>query len=152
MLTHRTVEIYLIDPPIADTDELNRAITDPAHPMHRQAAMWHRRCFSPVYEPELNYRAVITYERSGDTHAVLNHAFETLNIGGCEIARRYRADGNRSLSVGDLVVVDGEAWLCARFGWEPVPEWHRPATRRPEAGRPVIDQLDVDGRSSGLVT
>ena len=37
------------------------------------------------------------------------------------IVEFYRSHGARSLSVGDLVTVDGQTFACASFDWEPVP-------------------------------
>ncbi|KMV19667.1 hypothetical protein ACT17_06425 [Mycolicibacterium conceptionense] len=50
---------------------------------------------------------------------VLEIVFEQLNIDSPtrDWAQRYRATGNRSLSVGDVVAVGESAWSVARFGW-----------------------------------
>ena len=34
------------------------------------------------------------------------------------LARDFRAGGNYSLSVGDVVEVDGKQFLCESFGWK----------------------------------
>ena len=34
------------------------------------------------------------------------------------IAEKFREPGNYSLSVGDVVEVDGTQWLCESFGWK----------------------------------
>jgi hypothetical protein len=55
---------------------------------------------------------------------VLSGIFEQLNIGGdmipaTEYTQAYRAAGNRSLSVGDVIVLDdSRVYSVARFGWE----------------------------------
>lgn len=48
--------------------------------------------------------------------------FEQLNIDdpGQEWARRYREAGNRSLSVGDVVIVGQHIWAVAPVGWDPL--------------------------------
>lgn len=63
----------------------------------------------------------------GDDSAVLEYVFEQLNIGGdlvpaAPFTERYRDAGNRSLSVGDVVVVAGQAYSCERSGWAEVDE------------------------------
>lgn len=40
---------------------------------------------------------------------------------GRDLATAYRARRNRSLSVGDVVTVDGTPYACQRFGWIQVP-------------------------------
>ena len=35
-----------------------------------------------------------------------------------EVVEDYRAAGNRSLSVGDVVCLEEAAWYCASMGWE----------------------------------
>jgi hypothetical protein len=52
--------------------------------------------------------------------AVLNSAFEVFNIGEDELAASYRARRLRSLSVGDVLVIDAaRAYSCEKVGWEP---------------------------------
>lgn len=59
-------------------------------------------------------------------HAALNHIFEQLNVGGelveatpwCD---EYRANGNRSLSTGDVVTIGETAFSCDPYGWSIVP-------------------------------
>jgi hypothetical protein len=69
-------------------------------------------------------RLAARFELDGDEPmAMLNEVFEQLNIGGdlapaTEWTEAYRAAGNRSLSVGDVVVLGETAWTVARFGWE----------------------------------
>lgn len=86
-------------------------------------------------EPRLRLAAAFTLPMRGDDtetplseHAVRRHleyVFEQLNIGGdlVEATRwteRYRVEGNRSLSVGDVVVIGETAWTVASAGWEQV--------------------------------
>jgi hypothetical protein len=57
----------------------------------------------------------------------LNDIFEQLNVGGEDFCPAepytldYRRAGNRSLSVGDVVVLGETAWAVARFGWDIIP-------------------------------
>jgi len=39
-----------------------------------------------------------------------------------DIVERFREEGNRSLSVGDVVEVNGEKLIVASFGFTPVPD------------------------------
>ncbi len=52
----------------------------------------------------------------------LNRASRELNIDEptTDWARQYRADRNRSLSVGDVVVFGETAWACEKVGWTQV--------------------------------
>lgn len=57
---------------------------------------------------------------------ILETVFEQLNIGGDLVpaepwTEQYRHEHNRSLSVGDVVVVGETAWACESTGWQPVP-------------------------------
>jgi hypothetical protein len=53
---------------------------------------------------------------------ILNEAWRELNIDepAAEWAKEYRAKGNRSLSVGDVVVVGECAYAVAKIGWQAV--------------------------------
>ncbi len=70
------------------------------------------------YEPGHVLHKAIEYET--DSEYPLDEAFERFNIGEDALARAYRAGKNRSLSVGDVVVVDGVANTCDSFGWTPL--------------------------------
>lgn len=65
--------------------------------------------------------ALLPRDDESQPNAILNQAFRELNIDSPETgwARDYRDNGNRSLSVGDVVVVGEVAYACARFGWKP---------------------------------
>lgn len=61
----------------------------------------------------------------GKPIGVLEEVFEQLNVGGdivpaTDWTTEYRANGNRSLSVGDVVVVGESAFAVGRFGWDDV--------------------------------
>lgn len=58
-----------------------------------------------------------------DAAASLEQIYTQLNIGGDVVAatdytRDYRAAGNRSLSMGDVVVLGETAFTVARFGFD----------------------------------
>ncbi|QFZ20557.1 hypothetical protein [Saccharothrix syringae] len=66
--------------------------------------------------------------RSHDVDLV-EAAFELCNVGDDpEFGRpdpravRYRRRGNRSLSIGDVVAVDGRFYACQRIGWRRITE------------------------------
>lgn len=59
--------------------------------------------------------------------AVAERAFRLFNVGDDpdfglvdHRAREYRDRGNRSLSVGDIVAVDGRYYTCTASGWRPI--------------------------------
>jgi hypothetical protein len=83
--------------------------------------------FFTEHDPDATYILATTYESDRATPLdAANEAFQRLNIGTDEIANEYRAAGHRSLSVGDVVVVDADgpvALLCARFGWDLLPNF-----------------------------
>ncbi len=49
---------------------------------------------------------------------ILNAPEELLEDWQLPIAEEFRALDNYSLSVGDIVEVDGTQWLCESFGWK----------------------------------
>lgn len=68
--------------------------------------------------PAIQYTAVKHGRPDGET-LILEEAFEAFNVGiECDpVTARYRAAGNRSLSVGDVVEVAGRSFVCRRAGW-----------------------------------
>jgi hypothetical protein len=57
--------------------------------------------------------------------ALLEIVFTQLNVGGNLIPATpwtvvYRENRNRSLSVGDVVVVGESAFACGKFGWDAI--------------------------------
>ena len=57
---------------------------------------------------------------------IIEEAFVAFNGEGSrkslkEIVDQYYAEGNHSLSVGDVVSVDGRAYLCQSMGWTRTP-------------------------------
>jgi len=67
---------------------------------------------------------VFTYEADwtddrASVGPLLDQAFMSFNVGSDELAALYRARRLRSLSVGDVVRIDGDAYACESVGWEP---------------------------------
>lgn len=115
----KTVKVFLVTYPITDIVEINKAIEDETHEHHAVAyATWLHQFMR--HHETLQYKLAITYEAEGDDHEILNRAYETFNIGQNDLAQEYRAKGNRSLSVSDVVVIDGKAYLCASAGWDEI--------------------------------
>lgn len=60
-----------------------------------------------------------------DSDDDLDEVFQRFNVGEDEIANRYRAAKNRSLSVGDVILIEEDgrraAWLVAPLGFTPLP-------------------------------
>lgn len=59
---------------------------------------------------------------AGQPDPVLDQTFRELNVDNptTEWAREYRDNRNRSLSVGDVVVVSESAYACESVGWKQV--------------------------------
>lgn len=84
--------------------------------------------FSPaalrkVIEFDLDGRAV--GDPATNVNLILESVFEQLNIGGdlipaAEYTKVYRQNRNRSLSVGDVVVVGETAFSCESAGWKAI--------------------------------
>jgi hypothetical protein len=122
-----TIKIYLKG--WADRQLFADAVNDPTHPRHADAMLVYNTSFRP-YEigDEIYLAATYTETDEADDAIHCERAFERFNVGDDEIARQYRADGHRSLSVGDLVVIENRAYTVASFGWQTVtvPERLRP--------------------------
>lgn len=76
-----------------------------------------------IYEAVIPKSFKMNHERIGEEVAeyvfhILNAPEEMLSEKEIEIANDFRAPGNYSLSTGDIVVVDGEHFLCESFGWK----------------------------------
>lgn len=108
----------------SDTLLYSEAVNRPLHPMHEAAMPVHYRSFQPYQAGDEMYEAIeYTDERGGDARQVCERAFEMFNVGDPTsdiTVRRYRNAGRRSLSVGDVVVVDGAAFAVDSFGWRPL--------------------------------
>jgi hypothetical protein len=73
------------------------------------------------YSPGHPLVPVFRYQSDLTLPALLEAAFEMFNVGDTDTARAYRAPGNRSLSVGDVVQA-GDSWYsCERSGWKSIP-------------------------------
>lgn len=88
--------------------------------------IWLNKFTSEVTDDRLLTR-VTTYSgsKSNDMDTI-EEAFVAFNDQGCrpgltEIVEQYYADGNHSLSVGDVVCIDGRAYECKSVGWARVP-------------------------------
>lgn len=68
----------------------------------------------------------------GNADTILETAYDLLNVGATGEAARYRAARNRSLSTGDVLVIDGVAFAVAAYGFD----------------RVTVDPADVD-RTNG---
>ncbi|MFC6094363.1 hypothetical protein [Saccharothrix lopnurensis] len=99
---------------------------------------------------------VLTYReppsaRSRDLDLV-ESAFQLCNVGDDPAfgkpdprAVRYRHRGNRSLSIGDVVAVDGRFHACQRIGWRRIPEPRQLNERRHGTTPLHRDQRPVPG-------
>ena len=122
----KQVEIWLKNPTLS-TDDLNRILMDDtkSDPRYDQAALEHRRMFreyEPIDRPMMSH--AITYTTFGTDMEICDQAFQAFNVGGVPgleaAVTEYRSKGGRSLSVGDVVVVNGTAYGCSSFGWDRV--------------------------------
>jgi hypothetical protein len=99
------------------------AVNRPAHPLHAEAWKVHAGSFMAYQPGDVMFRAIdYSLGTEGLTDAqICEEAFKMFNVGDPVrniTVRRYRNARNRSLSVGDVVVIDGRAYACARFGWD----------------------------------
>ena len=74
---------------------------------------------------QLRLAATFDIDPSGDPKTDLHDIYEQLNVGGDmvpaeEYTDRYRAAGNRSLSVGDVVILGEIGWTVAQYGWDTI--------------------------------
>lgn len=74
-------------------------------------------------DPEFYFTLLKTPQ--GRIDAILGMIFEQLNVGGefvtaTEWTTKYRANRNRSLSVGDVVTLDETAWAVQSFGFRQI--------------------------------
>jgi hypothetical protein len=112
-----TVTIYLKG--WNDSSLYSDAVNDAGHDLHTEAMAVHLRSFQSYQAGDV-MREAFTYVDDAPEPAddvVRERAFRWFNIGENVIARRYRDAGNRSLSVGDVVVIDGRAYAVGSFGW-----------------------------------
>lgn len=88
--------------------------------------------YEPNHVLRLAHTATVTEIMGGqiitwDDQRVLERVFHLLNVGDDPdfgtphpVAIAYRAKRNRSLSVGDVVMIDGRVFTCADVGWQPI--------------------------------
>ena len=55
---------------------------------------------------------------NGDSQDAAEEVFDLTNNPGRQEEREEKYGNGRSLSVGDVVVVGEEQWLCCSFGWK----------------------------------
>lgn len=91
------------------------------------------------YETGHQMVQVFTFDADTSGHlAAAERAFHLFNVGDdpsygipSNIAVEYRARGLRSLSVGDVVVInDTTAYACASMGWTEIPDFAPRPVRR----------------------
>lgn len=82
--------------------------------------------FTPFDATTAQLREAVSFDTDvvdlADLQGQLRRVFEQLNIDTptADWAKRYRENRNRSLSVGDVVVIGETAWVVARFGWDQI--------------------------------
>lgn len=65
-----------------------------------------------------NYRDAGEFAVEGTGEAAAEEVFDLTNNPGRQQEREQLYGRQRSLSVGDIVEVEGDLWLCATEGWE----------------------------------
>ncbi|WP_433259215.1 hypothetical protein ACQPYK_49490 (plasmid) [Streptosporangium sp. CA-135522] len=97
----------------------------PVEQLFITVAIWHNTnhlCLLRGWHPADPMMRVYAYdipaEHARNPAQVLEEAYETFNVGDDERAQAYRERSNRSLSVGDVVVIGEVAYVCASVGWE----------------------------------
>jgi hypothetical protein len=109
------------------------AANDAGHELHAEAMAMHGRSFQP-YEPGDVMHLAFEYRDDApdaEDMVVCERAFRWFNVeDNNPIVRKYRAAGNRSLSVGDVVVIEGRAYGCGRFGWDAIEDFKPTLTER----------------------
>lgn len=113
-----TIRIYLKG--WADGRLYADAVNDPRHELHEPAMVVYRASYR-AYEPGDEYYLATTYSEPDDEDlAYCERAFERFNVGDERtdpVVSQYRGAGHRSLSVGDVVVIDDRAYTCNSVGW-----------------------------------
>jgi hypothetical protein len=83
---------------------------------------------------------------------VLNKVWCLFNVGSDELAAQYRARNLRSLSVGDVIFIDGAGYSCESVGWEPVSRMDLNILKADEAERVVRERFDFGPTEELAVT
>lgn len=84
-------------------------------------------------------------DEEAEARRLAEYIFEQLNVGGdivpaADFTTVYREAGNRSLSVGDVVVIGRFAFAVGRFGWD------RILNAEVRLGARRFDRLGADNR------
>lgn len=148
----RRVQVYLKgDKAIQADPDLNTVLNNPSDPRYERYNTWMRQQFRP-YEPGdqvyLGWEGTVRFD--GSPEALLEALWHDLNVGdefgGSQldpaIWRQYRSDRNRSLSVGDVVTIDGQAWKCDSFGWSLATGFRATASTSDNWWLPKVDTED----------
>lgn len=83
---------------------------------------------------------------------LLNIAWQQFNVGDSELARAYRARQLRSLSAGDVILLDHRAYACDHVGWRRVPLGELRILRGDEAEQQIREQYGFDDDEALSVT
>lgn len=114
---HPIITIYLKG--WQDSGLYHDAVNNPIHARHNEAMAVHQRSFVDYKVGDVIYKA-FSYRSDtvdSDDTVILERAFRWFNVSENLIAERYRMLGNRSLSVGDVVVIGDRAYSCDSAGW-----------------------------------
>jgi hypothetical protein len=106
------------------------AVNDPAHALHAAAWAVRDQLWTPYKAGDEVYHAVTYTGADAEDLVHCERAFENFNVGDPHdnaVVREYRDAGNRSLSMGDVVVIDDRAYTCAAVGWARVENFAPPA-------------------------
>lgn len=63
------------------------------------------------------YRWIGTFETDKDAEYAAEDMFDLSNNPGRDVERSFRWGSNRSLSVGDIVQVNDDCYVCGVVGW-----------------------------------
>lgn len=119
----KKVTVYLNSFPWPDDLSTSFDAIDPKSPkFDPKSKEWHDRLFRVSrdgYRPGDPLKLAIQYEMPAEMTdaAICEDAFHEFNVGSGPRANEYRNGRNRSLSIGDVVVVNGTAYNCASSGF-----------------------------------
>ena len=114
--------------------------------------------FCDGYLPDHQLARVFAFSLAGEGHpfddpGVLSNVYFLFNVGDdpdfgdpSPLSVAYRNKGLRSLSVGDVVILDGRAYQCDHSGWSRLAD-DQPAT--PEQVQAHIDRYNEAVRAAG---
>lgn len=105
------------------------AVNDASHALHATATKTHGQLWTPYAAGDEIYHAITYTDADADDMVHCERAFENFNVGDPHdnaVVRQYRDAGHRSLSMGDVVVIDGRAYTCAAVGWTLVENFSPP--------------------------